>query len=286
MPTIAVAGATGHLGRLAVEALLSRGVPAAEIVATGRDLDKLKDLTDRGMRPARVDYADPVGLREAFTGVRKLLFVSGSEVGQRIPQHTAVIEAAKEAGVELVAYTSAPHADTSSMRLVSEHRATEELLRASGLPFTLLRNSWYHENYTAQIPVYLRFGVVTGAAGQGRISAAARADYAEAAAAVLTTEGHAGAVYELGGDTGFTLTELAEEVSRQTGQQVTYRDLSQADLEEVLRGAGLPDPLAAILADVARAVAEGELQVDTGDLSRLIGRPTTPLSEAVAAALG
>ena len=286
MPTIAVAGATGHLGRLAVEALLSRGVPAAEIVATGRDLDKLKDLTDRGMRPARVDYADPVGLREAFTGVRKLLFVSGSEVGQRIPQHTAVIEAAKEAGVELVAYTSAPHADTSSMRLVSEHRATEELLRASGLPFTLLRNSWYHENYTAQIPVYLRFGVVTGAAGQGRISAAARADYAEAAAAVLTTEGHAGAVYELGGDTGFTLTELAEEVSRQTGQQVTYRDLSQADLEEVLRGAGLPDPLAAILADVDRAVAEGELQVDTGDLSRLIGRPTTPLSEAVAAALG
>jgi NAD(P)H dehydrogenase (quinone) len=285
MPAVVVTGATGHLGRLVIESLLTRGVPAEDILATGRDLTKVKDFADRGVRTAHIDYGDAQSLRSAFDGAQKLLFISGSEVGQRIPQHTAVVDAATAAGVDLVVYTSAPYADTTSMLLAAEHKATEEMLRASGLPFAVLRNSWYLENYLAQIPTYLQLGAIHGAAGEGRISAAARSDYAEAAAAVLTLDDQAGAVYELGGDTGFTLTELAAAVTAATGTTVTYQNLSQADFEQVLVGAGLPAPFAAVLADVDRAVTTGALQVDTGDLSRLIGHPTQPLTEAIAAAL-
>ncbi len=282
--SLVVTGATGHLGRLVIESLLQRGVPASEIVAAGRSLDKIKDLADQGVRTAEIDYADPASLVAAFTGADKVLMISGSEVGQRIPQHTNVIDAAKEAGVGLVVYTSAPRATTATMRLVEEHKATEELLAASGLPFTVLRNGWYFENYLAQIPTYLKLGAIYGSAGEGRISAAARADFAEATAAVLTSDGHAGAVYELGGDESFTLAELAAAVTAETGTTVEYRNLPQAEYEQALLGAGLPAPMASILADVDRAATLGELQIDTGDLSRLSGRPTTPLATALAEA--
>ena len=280
--SIVVTGATGQLGRLVVESLLSRGVPAEQIVATGRRVEVLDDLRERGVVVRRVDYNDPSSLREAFVGAEKVLLVSSSEVGQRLPQHRNVIEAAKEAGVSLLAYTSLTHADTSTLFLGPEHRATEEALAESGLPYVLLRNGWYTENYTDQLPSYLEHGVV-GAAGAGRVSAATRADLAEAAAVVLTEDGHAGAVYELGGP-AFTLAELAAAVSDATGQEVAYTDLPVEQYTQVLLGAGVPEAMAGVLADSDRGIADGELLVETKDLDNLLGRTPTSITEAVAEA--
>jgi NAD(P)H dehydrogenase (quinone) len=281
--SIVVTGATGHLGRLIVESLLRRGVPADGIVAVGRDVTKIADLGDRGVVVRHADYDDPDSLRSAFAGAEKLMFVSGSEVGRRVAQHRNVIAAARAAGVGLVVYTSIPKADTTGMRLADEHRVTEREIVASGLPYVFLRNSWYLENYTAQLPSYLEHGIA-GAAGEGRVSAATRADFAEAAATVLTTEGHTNQVYELGG-APFTMAELAEEVSRHSGRQVTYTDLPEATYAEILAGAGLPEPYPAVLADSDRGLARGELYVEGDDLEKLIGWPPTPLAEAIRAAL-
>jgi NAD(P)H dehydrogenase (quinone) len=280
--SIVITGATGHLGRLVVESLLSRGVPAGQLVATGRRTETLADLAERGVVVRRADFDDEASLREAFAGAEKLLLVSGSEVGQRARQHGNAISAAKAVGVQFIAYTSIAKADTSTLLLAEEHRATEQLLAEAGVPHALLRNSWYLENYTGQLPVYLEYGIA-GAAGTGTVSAATRADYAEAAAAVLAGEGHEGAVYELGGKP-FTMTELAEVVSAATGRTVTYTDLPVEQYTQVLVGAGLPEPVAAVFADGDRGVAAGELLVEDSDLEKLIGRaPTTP-ADAVSAA--
>ena len=282
--TIAVTGATGHLGRLTVEALLRRGVPASDVVATGRSTGRLQDLADRGVTVRPADYDDAASLEAALEGVDQLVLVSGNELGRRERQHGSVLTAATAAGVGFVAYTSIPKADTSSLLLAQEHRATERLVVASGLPYALLRNSWYVENYTGQLPVYLEHGIA-GAAGDGQVSAAVRADYAEAAAAVVTApDEHAGRTYELGG-APFTMQELAEVVSRATGRTITYTDLPLEAYTQVLVGAGLPEPVAAVYADGDRGVAEGELLVDSGDLERLLGRPATSLEEAVTAAV-
>ncbi|TDC80620.1 SDR family oxidoreductase [Micromonospora sp. KC606] len=281
--SIVVTGATGHLGRLIVESLLRRGVPADQIVALGRDVARLTDLADRGVVVRAADYTDPASLRAAFADAEKLMFVSGSEVGQRLAQHQNVIAAAREAGVGLVAYTSIAHADTAQMTLAVEHRATEEELRASGLPLVLLRNSWYLENYTGQLPTYLAHGVA-GSAGDGRVSAATRADYADAAAEVLTTDGHAGQVYELGGE-AFTLPELAAELSRQSGREIRYTDLPVDGYTALLVSAGLPEAYAAVLADADQGLARGELHVPVADLEKVIGRRPTTLAEAIRAAL-
>jgi NAD(P)H dehydrogenase (quinone) len=282
--TIVITGATGRLGRLVVEALLGHNVPAAQIVAAGRDLTKIADLAERGVQVRPIDYNDPESLRRAFQGAEKVLLVSGSEAGQRIEQHRNAISAAKEAGVGLIAYTSIANAGSTTMQLAAEHQATEEALRDSGVPFTLLRNSWYLENYTDQIAVQLQYGAVLGSAGEGRVSAATRADYAQAAAAVLLKEGQAGKVYELGGDAPFTLSELAGEVSAASGQPVAYQDLPAEQYAQALVEAGLPEFYAAILADSDLGIARGELLVTSGDLSALIGRPAVPMREAVQAA--
>ena len=280
--SIVVTGATGQLGRLIIESLLDRGVSADQVVAVGRDIDRLADLAGRGVVTVRADYDDPESLQAAFAGAEKLMFVSGSEVGRRVVQHGNVVTAAKEAGIGLVVYTSIAKADTSSLVLAAEHKATEQLIRDSGLPYVFLRNSWYLENYTAQLPTYLQHGVA-GAAGDGRVSAATRADYAEAAAVVLTTEGHTNRVYELGG-APFTLTELAAEISRQTGSTVSYLDLPVDKYTELLVAAGLPEGYAAVLADGDRGLAQGELEVGD-DLAKLLGRAPTTLAEAIRAAL-
>ena len=281
---IAVTGASGQLGRLVMEGLLAR-VPAANIVAAVRNPAKVADLVARGVVARTADYAKPETLDAAFAGVGRLLLISSSEVGGRVPQHRNVIEAARRAGVGLVAYTSILHADTSPLGLGAEHRETEALLRASGLPHVLLRNGWYTENYLASLPSALQHGAFVGSAGQGRIASAARADYAAAAVAVLTGEGQAGKVYELAGDTAYTLAELAAEVSRQTGRQIGYADMPQAEFRNVLVGAGLPEPIADLLADSDAGAARGGLFDDGRQLSALIGRPTTPLSALVETAL-
>jgi NAD(P)H dehydrogenase (quinone) len=283
--SIVVTGATGQLGRLTVEALLRRGVPAADIVATGRDTARIEDLGDRGVVVRRADFAEPDSLAAAFEGADRLLLVSTTTVDERSANHRRAVDAAVAAGVSLVAYTSMTRADTATTILARTHRVTEEYLRERQVPSVLLRNSWYVENYTAQLPLFRRHAAVVGAAGEGRISAASRVDYAEAAAVVLTTEGHAGAVYELGADEAFTLAELAEAVSAATGEPIASTDLPADRLTEALIGAGLPAELAHVLADADLGMRRGELYTDSGDLSRLIGRPATTLSDAIAAAL-
>ena len=283
--TVVVTGATGHLGRLVVENLLERGFPADQIVATGRRVETLDDLAARGVTVRRADLADPESLDAAFAGARTVLLVSGNEFGLRVAQHTDAIEAAKRVGVGRVVYTSAPRADTTPMRLAVEHKVTEEVLRASGIPFTILRNNWYFENYTVQIPTYLQLGAVVGSAGEGRVNGASRADYAAAAATTLIEDGHENAVYELGGDESFSLADLAATVGAASGKEVVYNDVPVPALIEILVGAGFPEAVAAIFADVDTSIRTGALAVDSTDLRRLAGRPTTRLEDAVAAAL-
>lgn len=280
----AITGASGQLGRLVIDALL-RTVPPAEIVATVRDLAKARDLAERGINVRLADYNRPDTLAAAFAGVTKLLLISSSEVTGRLAQHRAAIEAARGAGVSLLAYTSMLHADISPARLAVEHRQTEEAVAASGLPAVILRNGWYTENHLLALPMAMEHGAFVGAAGNGRFSSAARVDYGEAAAAVLTVDGQAGKVHELAADKAFTLAELAAEVSRQSGKMVAYNDLPQAAYEGVLTGAGLPTELAAMLADADAAASEGALFEEGGELSRLIRRPTTAMATVVTAAL-
>ena len=275
-----VTGATGQLGHLIVESLLERGVPAAEITAGGRNLDRLADLGAQGVRIARIDYTEPASLDAAFAGADVLVLVSSSAVGERASQHQAAIDAAVRAGVGRIVYTSIPKADTTPMLLAQEHRITEEAISASGLPFTILRNAWYIENYTPQIPGYLAHGIV-GAAGHGLVSVATRRDYAEAAAVVASSDGHVGAVYELGGDS-ITLTDLAGLVADATGQPVGYTDVSEAELAQILvSAAGFPEPVAAVFADVDTRIKAGDLHVTSGDLERLIGHAPTTAADAV-----
>jgi NAD(P)H dehydrogenase (quinone) len=281
--TIVVTGATGHLGRLAVESLISRGVAPGDIVATGRDAERLEAVAELGVRTAVADYTDSAALDAAFAGADAVLLVSGSEAGQRVAQHANVVAAAARAGVGRLGYTSIANADTAEQALVPEHRETERVIRESGLPFTVLRNSWYLENYLQQLPTYLEHGVV-GAAGDGRISAATRADYADAAAAALLDPASVGRVYELGGES-FTLAELAATVAEASGRPVPYTEVSPAQLTEILVAAGLPQPYAEVLVSADLGIARGELEVTSGDLERLIGHPPTTLRAAVDAGL-
>jgi NAD(P)H dehydrogenase (quinone) len=283
--SIVVTGATGHLGHLVVEHLLERGVAPDRIVAGGRQLEKAADLAERGVDVRRIDYDDPASMAAAFEGAERVLIVSGLDFGRRAEQHVAAAHIAKDAGAQLVAYTSIPHADTSSMKLAADHAASEAGIREVGVPFTFLRNDFYLEEYVGQVPTILQYGAVTGSAGDGRISSAARTELAEAAAVVLTTDGHENAVYELGGDTSFTQSELADVVAEVSGKPIVYNQVSIEELTAILADAGLPQPVAEIIADADRAIGEGALHVETGDLSRLLGRPTTTIREAVAAAL-
>lgn len=289
MTTIAVTGATGHLGRLTVEALLDRGVPAETIVAIVRNPAKAVDLDTRGVELRTADYGDRDALGDALAGIDRLLLVSSSAVGQRLAHHVNVITAAETAGVKLVAYTSVLNADRTTMQLAHEHQATEARLHESSVPFVLLRNGWYSENYSGPLASTLEQGALLGAAGDGRVDLAAREDFAEAAAAVLTTDGHEGRAYELTGDDKLTMAEVAAAISKATGREIPYRDLPLAEYEQILVGAGLPAPLATIIADSSAAIGRGELTSESRDLARLIDRPTTPFRatvEAAAAALG
>ncbi|MEU9989022.1 SDR family oxidoreductase [Streptomyces sp. NPDC048045] len=281
--SIVVTGATGHLGRHVVEQLLER-VPAEQITAVVRDESKAAGLAARGVRLAVADYNAPETFGALFAAGDKVLLISGNEFDKgRVRQHKVVIDAARAAGVALLAYTSAPGSLTAA--LADDHRATEEVLLASGLPYTLLRNGWYHENYTENLAPALEHDAVVAAAGAGRVSSAARADYAAAAVAVLTGEGHENRTYELGGDQAWSFAEYAAELSRQTGREITYNAVTGEALEGILAGTGLPAPFVEILVGVDASIEKGELVVSTGDLSRLTGRPTTPLAEAVTAAL-
>ena len=281
---IVITGASGQLGRLVIHTLLAT-IPASRIAAVVRSPSKAADLAALGVQVRQGDYGDPASLDAAFAGASRLLLISSSEVGQRLPQHRSAIEAARRAGVELLAYTSLLHADRSPLGLAQEHADTEALLRASGLPHVILRNGWYTENYLAGIPAALSHDALIGSAGAGRIASAARLDYAEAAAAVLLASDQAGKVHELAGDQAYTLAEFAAELSRQTGRQIPYRDLPPETYREALLGAGLPAWLAQLISDSDAGAARGALDEGGRALSTLIGRPTTPLAAMIAQAL-
>ena len=279
--TLLVTGTSGHLGRLTVHALLARGVAPSEIVATARRTEAVKDLADLGVETRPADYDDPASLAGALAGVDRLLLVSASEPGNRVAQHSNVIDAAVAAGVSLVGYTSILGGTTTGLALAAEHGATEDYLAASGVPHVLLRNGWYLENYTENTAVPLQLGAVYGAAGDGRVSAAARVDFAEAAAVVMTSDGQAGRTYELAGDSAFTMTEYAAALSAAAGREITYADLPAEEYVVALVAGGVPAPFAEILADCDLGIARGALEDTSQTLSGLIGRPTTSLAQAL-----
>lgn len=277
---IAITGATGQLGHYVIESLM-KTVPASQIVAIVRNPAKAQALTAQGITVRQADYGDEAALTSALQGVEKLLLISSSEVGQRATQHRNVINAAKAADVKFIAYTSLLHADTSPLGLADEHIETEKMLADSGIVYTLLRNGWYSENDLASAPAALEHGVFIGAAGDGKIASATRADYAVAAARVISEAGHEGKVYELAGDSAWTLTQLAAELTKQSGKPITYQNLSEADFAAALKSVGLPDGLADMLADSDVGASKGGLFDDSKTLSKLIGRPTTTLAESV-----
>ena len=283
-PRFVVTAAGGQLGRLAVAALAAR-VGAAQVAAVVRDPAAAAALFPEGVVVRHGDYERPETLDAAFAGAERLLLISSNAVGSRVAQHRNAIEAATRAGVALIAYTSVLHADRSALGLAGEHRETEALIAASGIAHTLLRNGWYSENYAASIAPALQHGAFIGSAGAGLVSGAARIDYAEAAAVALVEDEGAAVIHELAGDTGFTLTDFAAELSRQAGRDIPYVDMPEAVYRTALVGAGLPEPFAALIADSDAAAANGALFDGSGALGRLIGRATTPVGETIAAAL-
>lgn len=279
---IVVTGATGQLGRLVVEGLLAK-VPASEIAVAVRSAEKAADWAAQGVDVRVVDYGRPETLAGAFAAGDRVLLISGNEVGARIPQHTAVVEAAKAAGVALLAYTGVLGGDDANFALADDHKGTEAAILASGLPYVFLRNGWYTENYTANAAVALEHGAVIGSSGDGLVASATRRDYADAAVAVLTGEGHENQAYELSGDVAWSHSEYAAALAAHAGKPVVYRDVPAEQHQAILVGAGLPEGFAAILVDVDAAIGRGELARHQGVLSKLIGRPTTPLAETVGA---
>lgn len=281
---IVITGATGQLGRLVIAALLNK-VPANKIVAAVRDIEKAKDIAALGVVVRYADYNQPNSWDTALQGAEKVLLISSSEIGQRKQQHQTVIDAAKRAGVSLLAYTSILHADTSTLSLAQEHKETEAAIFASGLPYVILRNGWYLENYISGIAAAQSLGAVYGAAEEGRISAASREDYANAAAEVLSSAHHSDKIYELAGDAAFTMAEYAAVISTLSGKAIPYVNLSQESYQNALVGAGLPEPFAAILADADAGIAKGQLFDEGRQLSQLIGKPTTSLESVIKRAL-
>lgn len=279
--SIIVTGATGHLGRLVVDALLDRGVEPAGIVATGRSVERLADLAERGVRVERLDFDEVPTSAPWLSAGDVLLLVPGSEVGRRVAQHGAVVDLAARSGVRRLVYTSAPAADDTTLVLAPEHAATEALVRESGLPFTFLRNGWYTENYEVAFEQARATGVVAGSADDARFATAPRADYAEAAAVVLTTDGHDGAVYELSGDTAWDFEEFAAVAGEVLGREVRYQRLTPAEHREVLVQAGLDEPTAGLVVALDQDARAGLLAVTTGELGKLLGRPTVPLRDTL-----
>lgn len=282
---IAVTGASGQLGQLVINGLLKH-IAATDIVALVREPNKASALTKLGVTVRQADYNQPDTLPAALQGVQKLLLISGSEIGKRVPQHQAVITAAKQQGVKLLAYTSILHADSNPMLLAAEHKATEQAIQAAAIPAVILRNGWYTENYTESAPNNIASGMVMGCAGDGKLYTASRQDYADAAVAVLlSAEPQAGKVYELAGDTGFTLSEYAAEISRLSGKAVHYHNVSQTEYADFLCQIGLPGGFAAILADSEAQAATGALADSSSTLSALLGRPTTRWQQSLQSVL-
>lgn len=283
--TILVTGATGHLGRLVIDRLIARGADAADIVAGARTPAKASDIAERGVRVVPFDYDNPATVTAAMEGVDRVLLISGSEVGRRLPQHQTVIDAAAKAGVELLGYTSLCGVETSSLPLAPEHLATEQAITASGVPAVFLRNNWYADNYVPDMECARDTGEFAAGAGDGRVNAAARADYADAAAVIMLGDGHAGRAYDLAGDTALSYDDIAAAMTEALGREVTYRRLTESEQRAGLEAAGLDADTVGFVAALDQAIAAGALESSATTLSEVIGRPTTPIVEVLRAAL-
>lgn len=282
---ILVTGATGQLGRLVIKSLIEKGVEPSNIIAAARNLDSAQDLSSLGISIRYADYTDPASLKEALEDVEKVLLISSNNVGHRVQEHQAVIQAAAEANVKQLAYTSILKASSTPIKLGAEHIATESDIKASGIPYTILRNGWYSENYLAALPMALQHNAFIGSAGEGKVSSAARADYAEAAAVVLSTEGHLRKTYELAGDNSYTLSDLAAETAKQAGKKLSYHNLPEKEFAKILLDSGLPEGLAYGLADADIGASNGFLESSSSELQYLLGRTTTPIGESIRQAL-
>jgi NAD(P)H dehydrogenase (quinone) len=279
-----VTAATGHLGHLVVEALLERGAEPSSVVATARNVSKLQPFADRGVKTAELDYTKPETISNAIHEGDVVILISGDAIGQRVAQHSAVIDAAKTAGAARIVYTSAPKATTSPLILAPEHKATEEYLIASGVPFTILRNGWYSENYVGEIATATATGEIISSTGEGRVSSASRKDYAEAAAVVALDDSYAGQTLELSGDYAWNWTELAATIAEIIGKPVALKEVTADEHTALLTGAGLDAGTAGFVVALNGDIRAGLLDATSGDLARVIGRPTTPLAEGLAAA--
>jgi NAD(P)H dehydrogenase (quinone) len=280
----AVTGATGHLGQLVVTGLLKKLSPQ-DVVAVVRNMAKAAGIVQQGARVQVADYGNPDALERAFAGVEKVLLISSSEVGRRIAQHRNVIDAAKIAGVKHIVYTSAPKATTTDLIVAPEHKTTEEYLYQSGIPYTIMRNNWYTENYLPQVEVARKTGAIVSAAAKGRVASASRSDYAAGAIAVLLGQGHDGKVYELGGDYAWDYEELAKTIGEIIQKPVAYRPVDPRTLVGILKEAGQDEGIAGFIAALDGNIAAGLLAEVTGQLSTLIGRSTKPLKEGLMDAL-
>lgn len=277
---IAITGATGQLGHFVIDALLKE-TKAENIIALVRNIEKAVELKDKGIELRLFDYDQPETLTPALQEVDKLLLISANEVGRRTPQHAAVIDAAKAANVPYIAYTSLLNADTNPLGLAQEHRETESLIKTSGLKYTFLRNNWYSENYLANVQHVAEQGTLYGSAKDGKISSASRQDYAEAAAKVLTSQGHDNKTYELAGSTSFTLSDLAGYIAKASGKAVQYQNISPEDYTSALKNAGLPDGLIEVIVDADVQTVKGAMYSDSKDLENLLGRKTTLIQDQI-----
>lgn len=279
--SIVITGATGQLGRLVIEELIGRGIAGTDIVAAGRSVPVLQALAERGIRTAGVDYDNPSTIAGALGEGDILLLISGNDIGRRRGQHKAAIDAAVQAGVGRILYTSALAADDTPLIVAPDHLYTEQLIRESGIPFTILRNGWYTENYVQALEQAKATGAVVASVGEGRVASAARADFAAAIAGVLTSEGHDGATYELSGDHAWDYSELAEALSDVLGRTVAYTPLTTEEHLVALEQAGIDPQTAGFITALDANIRDGALALTTGDLARLAGRPATPLVDAL-----
>jgi NAD(P)H dehydrogenase (quinone) len=277
---IAVTAATGHLGSLVIDELLQR-VPAEQVVAVVRNAEKAKPIADKGVEVRVASYDDRATLESALQGVDRVLLISGSEVGKRVAQHTNVVEAAKAAGASFIGYTSAPKASDTDLILAPEHKATEEVVQASGIPYSIMRNNWYIENYAGTVEGAKHTGAISSATGGGKIGGVPRADLAAGHAAVLAGEGHENTVYEFAADEPWTMDDFAAVLTDLLGRPISHRNVSVEEQTSILQAAGLSADTAGFVAAIDANIADGALEVNGNDLSRIIGRPTTPLREAL-----
>jgi NAD(P)H dehydrogenase (quinone) len=288
MMKILITGATGHLGGLAIQHLLhKKGVPASQIVALARDVNKASALSELGIEVRQGDFLDPASLDKAFAGITKLLFIPTPDEDNtlRVLQNANVAKAARNAGIKHIAYTGFAFAEESTSPLASVHLATEYAIRTTNIPYTFLRNSFYADVFVnPSLKASVEHGAIVTNANDGKVNAASRNDLALAAATVLSEEGHENKAYNLVSHQPWTFDELAEAVSEVSGKKVVHHRVSFEEQTSVLVKAGLPEPVAAMFAGIYASIANGETAAATDDLQKLIGDPT-PLKELVGQAL-